>query len=240
MEQCTKRIPSASWSGITPFRILSRCPLQGYSWVNGRWTKTQVTSRKETSWPKVWSSMSQCAQEEVKAAMENSPEKQAARQKMEIHDSPPDEVEEFDAIIETARKKLEFPVEPVMPCVTLVRIYTAKAQTHKVAVSKEGGRRPLALSQRIPSLTRREREIKAFESPRCILHNGRNCSHEDHVADRRCHSWHLHFLVHTIVPTSNAMTIPAAKTAEDREWDKLQKLPAWKHVNSSQQTRRHQ
>ena len=35
------------------------------------------------------------------------------------------------------------------------------------------------------------------------------------------------FLVHTIVPTSNAMTIPAPKTAVDREWDKLHKLPAW-------------
>ena len=52
------RILSESWSGSTRFRILRKHAPQGYSWVDGRLTKTQVTSRPETIWPEVWPSMS--------------------------------------------------------------------------------------------------------------------------------------------------------------------------------------
>ena len=54
----------------------------------------------------------------------------------------PDEVEEFDAIIQNVRKKLEIPGdpgEPLMPCVTQVRILTSKTPTRKVTVSKKAG-----------------------------------------------------------------------------------------------------
>ena len=47
------------------------------------------------------------------------------------------EVEEFDAIIQSARKKLEIQVEPAMPCVTRNRISTAKTLARKVAVRED-------------------------------------------------------------------------------------------------------
>ena len=37
---------------------------------------------------------------------------------------------------------------------------------------------------------KRGREIEAFESQRCTLHEGRHPSHEDHNGNRRLHSWH--------------------------------------------------
>ena len=84
-----------------------------------------------------------------------------------IYDILSDEVEEIDAVVQNARKNLDIPVEPAMPCVKQMRILTAKAPSQKVAVSKAGGERPPALSEGRHSLTRGEREMEAFESQRC-------------------------------------------------------------------------
>ena len=46
-----KRHLSENWSGSVAFRILNESPLKCYSWEDGRWTKTQVTSKLETIWP---------------------------------------------------------------------------------------------------------------------------------------------------------------------------------------------
>ena len=102
--------------------------------------------------------------------------------KRTIHNIPPDYVEEFDAIIPNARKKLEIPVEPAMPCVARKRFLTTKTQnTHKVAVSKVGGERPQALCEGRQRKGKKKRSIQKG----VFLHNGRNCLHQDHVADRR-------------------------------------------------------
>ena len=76
----------------------------------------------------------------------------------------PDEVEDFDVIVRNARKKLEIPVEPAMPCVTRKRFPSAKALNQKVAVSKVVRERPLALSEGRLSLRKRERQKEAFDS----------------------------------------------------------------------------
>ena len=154
---------------------------------NGRWTKTQVTPRPETIKPEVGSSMSKCAQKKAEQRWHIEESNiRAARQKRKMFDIPPNEMQNIDAIIPNARKKLQMPVETAMPCVTQACISTAKTPTQKVAVSKEGGERLLAFSEgRLSlSLTKRERTIKTFGSQRCIRHKGRNCPREDHVADR--------------------------------------------------------
>ena len=58
-----KRTLSESWSAAPRFRILNKGPPQGDSRVDGRLTKTQVTSRPEMIRPEVLSSMSKCAQQ---------------------------------------------------------------------------------------------------------------------------------------------------------------------------------
>ena len=61
-----------------------------YSWVDGRLTNTHVTSRTETIWPEVWSSMSKCAQLKAKQHWETEKTKlQAARRMMENHEILP-------------------------------------------------------------------------------------------------------------------------------------------------------
>ena len=88
------RILSDSWSGSTRFHILNKRPPQGYSWVDGGWTITQVTSRPEKD----------LARSVVVYVLLSSKESKAAlgygKQNTEnsLHSS--DEVEEFDAIIQ--------------------------------------------------------------------------------------------------------------------------------------------
>ena len=118
--------------------------------------------------------------------MLKEPKIQGARQTRNIHDIPPDEVEEFDAIIQNGRTKLEIPAEPAMPCFTRKRIPTAKTQTQKVAVSKLCGRRPQAVSQGRLSLTKGKGKSRRSSPKRCILHKGGNHS-QNYVADQGFH-----------------------------------------------------
>ena len=51
--------------------------------------------------------------------------------------------------------------------------------------------------------------------------------HEDHIAGKGENSLQHYNLVHTFIPMSQAMKIPAAKAAVDKEWEKLEKISAW-------------
>ena len=50
---------------------------------------------------------------------------------------------------------------------------------------------------------------------------------EDHVAGKGDNSLKHYNLVHKFIPMLRAMKIPAAKAAVDKEWEKLEKIPAW-------------
>ena len=52
--------------------------------------------------------------------------------------------------------------------------------------------------------------------------------HEDHIAGRGDNSLQHYKLVHKFIPMPQAMKIPAAKAAVDKEWEKLEKIPARK------------
>ena len=51
--------------------------------------------------------------------------------------------------------------------------------------------------------------------------------HEDHVAGTGDNSLQHYNLVHKFIPMPQAMKIPAAKAAVDKEWEKLEKFSAW-------------
>ena len=51
--------------------------------------------------------------------------------------------------------------------------------------------------------------------------------HEDHVAGKEDNSQQHYNLVHKFIPMPQPMKIPAAKAAVDKEWEKLEKIPAW-------------
>ena len=51
--------------------------------------------------------------------------------------------------------------------------------------------------------------------------------HEDHIAGKGENSVQHNNLVHKFIPMPQAMKIPAAKAAVDKEWEKLEKISAW-------------
>ena len=51
--------------------------------------------------------------------------------------------------------------------------------------------------------------------------------HEDHIAGKGDNSLQDYNLVHKFIPMPQAMKIAAAKAEVDKEWEKLEKIPAW-------------
>ena len=51
--------------------------------------------------------------------------------------------------------------------------------------------------------------------------------HEDHIAGKGENSLQHYNLVHKFIPMPQAMKIPAATAAVDKEWEKLEKFSAW-------------
>ena len=57
--------------------------------------------------------------------------------------------------------------------------------------------------------------------------NSIQVNHEDHIAGKGENSLQHNNLVHKFIPMPQAMKIPAAKAAVDKEWEKMEKISAW-------------
>ena len=69
--------------------------------------------------------------------------------------------------------------------------------------------------------------LEANESTRMRMGNSIPSNHEDHIARKGENSLQPYNLVHKFIPMPQAMKIPAAKAAVDKEWEKLEKISAW-------------
>ena len=69
--------------------------------------------------------------------------------------------------------------------------------------------------------------LEADESTRMRMGNSIPHYHQDHIAGKGEISLQQYNLVHKFNPMPQAMKIPAAKAAVDKEWEKLEKISAW-------------
>ena len=69
--------------------------------------------------------------------------------------------------------------------------------------------------------------LEADESTRLRMGNSVPNYHEDHIAGKGDNSLQHYNLVHKFIPMPQAMKIPAAKAAVDKEWEKLENIGAW-------------
>ena len=69
--------------------------------------------------------------------------------------------------------------------------------------------------------------LEANESRKMRMGNSIPQNHEDHIAGKGENSLQHYNLVHKFIPMTQAMHIPAAKGAVDKEWEKLEKISAW-------------
>ena len=80
--------------------------------------------------------------------------------------------------------------------------------------------------------------VDAHESTRQRLEPSLPKDHEDHIAGKGYNSMTRFFLVHKFIPVPQAMEIPGAKAAVDKEWKKLQTIPARQWDKVKRWTRR--
>ena len=69
--------------------------------------------------------------------------------------------------------------------------------------------------------------LEASESTRLRMGESLPNYHEDHIAGEGDNSLQHENLVHNFISMPHAMKIPAAKAAVDKEWEKLEQIPAW-------------
>ena len=104
------------WTGFTQFTLLDEKAPDGYMWSGERLTRKQLISRPDHLWPELWKSMGKHAK--LKEKQKWSEEKlhlENARKLRGIYFIDPED-KELKETIKNARKKLETPVAPAMPC----------------------------------------------------------------------------------------------------------------------------
>ena len=113
---------------------------------------------------------------------------------------------EYKETIKNARKKLETSVAPAMPCKIMKNCGSSGTDKNKTKLACI---------------------LEANESTRMRMGNSEPHHHEDHIAGKGENSLQHYNLVHKFIPMPQAMKIPAAKAAVDKEWEKLEKISAW-------------
>ena len=201
---------SDSWTGLTQFTLLDEKPPDGYMWSGGRLTKRQATSRPDHLWPDHWAKLGRNAKlkEKQKWSIEK-PKLDNARRLRGIYFIDPED-KELKETIRNARKKLETPMAPAMSCKTCKK-------------SKNGDLR----SKTHDFKSKFACILEACESTTMRMEESLPNYHEDHTAGRGDNSLQHYNLVHKFNPMPQAVKIPAAKAAVDKEWKKLDKIPAW-------------
>ena len=176
-------------------------------WSGVRLTRKQVTSRPDHLWPELWKSMGQHAK--LKEKQKWSEEKlhlENARKLRGIYFIDPED-KKFKETFKNARKKLETSVAPAMPC-KIMKKNCGSGGSNKVK-------------------TKLACFLEADESTRLRMGESLPNHHEDHIAGKGGNSLQHYKLVHKFNPVPQAVKIPAAKAAVDKEWVKLEKFSAW-------------
>ena len=105
-----------------------------------------------------------------------------------------------------ARKKLETQVAPAMLC----KIIKSNKNCGSGASNK--------IKTKLACI------LEASESTRLRMGESLPTQHEDHIAGKGDNSLQHYNLVHKFIPMPQAMKIPAAKVAVDKEWEKWRKF----------------
>ena len=109
------------------------------------------------------------------------------------------EDKEFKETIKNARKKLETSVAPAMPC--------------KIMKKNCGSGGSDENKTKLACI------LEDSESTRLRMGESLPIHHEDHIAGRGNNSQQHYNLVRKFIPMPQAMKIPAAKAAVDKEWE---------------------
>ena len=189
--------------------FLDEKPPDGCAWSRRRLTRKQTTSRPDTLWPESWKDMSEASKrkEKQKWAIEKLRLDKAGKLRGIYFIDPPDE--ELKEITTNACRKLEVPIPAAMPC----------------RIRREKFRETCSVEKNCK--TKYSCIVEADESTRKRMEGSLYKDHEDHVAGKGMHSLSHYNLVHKFILMLQGMKIPDAKVAVEKEWETLEKIPAW-------------
>ena len=188
------------WTGFTRFTLLEEKAPDGYMWSGERLTRKLLTSKPDHPWPELWKSMGKHAKlKEKQKWAEEKIHLDNARKLRGIYFIDPED-KEYKETIKNARKKLETSVAPAMPCKILKNCGSGASNKMKTKLACI---------------------LEADESTRMRMGNSIPHHHEDHIARKSENSLQHYNLVHNFIPMPQAMKIPAAKAAVDKEWEKI-------------------
>ena len=200
---------SGAWTGFTRFILLNESPLgRIYMVRRGDLRGNKTTSRPDNVWPDMWTHISDAAKKIAKQkwAIEK-PKPDNARQLRGIFFIEPND-EEFKLTMNAARRKLEVPMPEAMPCKTPVNCNGETCRN----IGKNKTKYACA--------------VDADESTRPRLEGAGHKPHQDHITAKGMHSLTHYSLVHKFIPMPEALKIPDAKEAVEKQWGKLEKIPA--------------
>ena len=148
-------------------------------WSGARLTRRQLTSRPDHLWPELWTKLGSNAQlkERQKWSHEKPKLYNARRLRGICFNDPADN--EFKETIKNARKKLETPMAPAMPC------KTNKTCKHGVTRGKSN-----EIKSKLACI------FEAIESKRLRMGESLPNHHEDHIAGKGDNSLQLYNMVH--------------------------------------------
>ena len=194
------------WASSTQFTPMEEKPPDGYMWSGKRLARKQLTSRPDYLWPELWEKMGKNAK--LKEKQKWSEEKlhlENARKLRGIYFIEPED-KEFKETIKNARKKLETSMAPATPC--------------KIIESNKncGNGKSNEIKSKLACI------LDASESTRLRMRESLPNPQEDHIAGKGDNSLQHYNLVHKFIPMPQAMKIPAAKAAVDKEWENWRKF----------------
>ena len=104
--------------GVRASTSLDPNPHQGYSWVEGRLTRVQKTTRPDSVWPEVWRTLSRKEKAKaIKAFRVESQRRETQRAKGGIYFVPDEEIQKYNNLLAKVRNELSVPAAPAMPVV---------------------------------------------------------------------------------------------------------------------------
>ena len=119
---------------------------------------------------------------------------------------------EYEKTRKNARKKLEVPMEAAMAC----EMETRKPQETVASESTDSHKK-----------TKYACNVEAHESTRKRLESALPRNHEDHIAEKKGFIQQITTTWCAKFSMLQAVKILDAKASVDKEWEKLEQLPAW-------------
>ena len=171
-------------------------------------TRKQLTSRPDLSWPELWIKMGRNAKLKERQKWSHEKPHLDARKLRGIYFIDPED-KEFKGDHQECSQEIGNTSGPAMPCkISKNNKNCGNGETNEV-------------KSKLACI------LEASESTKLRTGESLPNHHEDHFAGKGDNSLQHYNLVHKFIPMPQAMKNPAAKAAADKEWEKLKKISAW-------------